>query len=84
MYEARESVDTPAATTDLMRPTQAVENMCVHKLSASMLEKLRTMCESHIEGLVKSLQEYPACLAVLCCGCAGVVAVLPASHHHPH
>ena len=77
MYEASESVDTLAATTDLMRPTQAVENMCVHKLSASMLEKLRVMCESHIEGLVKSLQEYPACL---CC----VVAVLPASHHHPY
>ncbi|XP_071950198.1 cullin-4A-like [Antedon mediterranea] len=34
---------------------QAVENMCSHKMSASLYEKLKRVCEAHVESQLPSL-----------------------------
>ena len=38
---------------------QAVENMCSHKMAASLYSNLRVECERHIQSLVPVFERYP-------------------------
>ena len=41
---------------------QAVENMCSHKMSAALYDKLKVVCEDHIQIQINQFTGYPLLL----------------------
>lgn len=39
--------------------SQAVENLCSHKISAKLYKQLRAVCEDHIKAQIDQFREYP-------------------------
>ena len=39
--------------------SQAVENLCSHKISAKLYKQLRAVCEDHIKAQIEQFREYP-------------------------
>ncbi len=48
--------------------SQAVENLCSHKISAKLYKQLRVVCEDHIKAQIDQFREYPfPCYMFLLC-----------------
>ncbi len=48
--------------------SQAVENLCSHKISAKLYKQLRVVCEDHIKAQIEQFREYPfPCYNFLLC-----------------
>lgn len=40
--------------------TQAVENLCSYKVSATLYKQLRQVCEDHVKAQIQQFREYPS------------------------
>ena len=59
----REAVDaihtSRAIRSSLEELYQAVENMCSYKMSASLYDQLKQVCEAHVRSNIHQFLEYP-------------------------
>ena len=60
LQEAVNAIHTShAIRSSLEELYQAVENMCSYKMSASLYEQLKQVCEAHVKSNIHQFLQYP-------------------------